>query len=41
MQSGNASAVSSAVTALENDVHNASPADLSGATHSHFEHMWH
>jgi trimeric autotransporter adhesin len=45
LQNGNSAGVNSAVTALGNDVHNASAADVgnlaSAFTHSHFEHMWH
>jgi trimeric autotransporter adhesin len=45
VQNGNSTGVNNAVTALGNDVHNASSADVgnlaSAFTHSHFEHMWH
>jgi hypothetical protein len=46
LQSGNSSAVNSAMTALNNDVHNGGVAELanatSGAAEQHFHHLiWH
>jgi len=45
LQSGNSSAVSSAVTALGNDVHNGAATDVGNVTsamsHMHFETFWH
>jgi len=45
LQSGNSAAVTSAVTALGNDVHNAGAGEVNNMTaaiaHQHFEHIWH
>jgi len=45
LQAGNSSAVSAAVTALGNDVHNGAATDAGSVTsamsHMHFDHLWH